>query len=140
MVNPVTVTAEVAVKRASKKFVTVPAFDAAGNMSRKVPRTIRAVKAAAINCVDDSLDSFGISNKTILLSLKLVTGQALGSSLFRPQVPARARKLVQYANSFKPGNRTVLDWRLRPDCHSHELQDPTSDGLDYPTRFGTKSK
>jgi hypothetical protein len=67
------VTAEVEVKSASKKFVTVPALDAAGNMSRNVPRRIRAVKAAAINCVEDSLDSFGISDKTILLPLKLVT-------------------------------------------------------------------
>lgn len=65
--RPVTVTAEVAVNRASKKFVIVPALDAAGNMSKNVPRRIRAVKAAAINCVADSLDSFGISNKSILL-------------------------------------------------------------------------
>jgi hypothetical protein len=41
-------------------------------MSRNVPRRIRAVKAAAINCVEDSLDSFGISDKTILLPSKLV--------------------------------------------------------------------
>jgi hypothetical protein len=45
----------------------VPALDAAGNMSKKVPRRIRAVKAAAISCVADSLDSFGISDKSILL-------------------------------------------------------------------------
>jgi uracil phosphoribosyltransferase len=64
----VTVTAEVEVKRASKKFVTVPVLDAAGNMSKKVPRRIRAVKAVAINCVEDSLGSFGISDKSILLS------------------------------------------------------------------------
>jgi hypothetical protein len=43
-------------------------------MSRNVPRRIRAVKAAAISCVEDSLDSFGISDKTILLPVKLVTG------------------------------------------------------------------
>jgi hypothetical protein len=66
----------VEVKSASKKFVTVPALDAAGNMSRNVPRRIRAVKAAAINCVEDSLDSFGISDKTILLPSKLVTESA----------------------------------------------------------------
>jgi hypothetical protein len=82
VVRPVTVTAEVDVKRASKKFVTVPALDAAGNMSKNVPRRIRAVKAAAINCVEDSLDSFGISDKTILLTLKLVT-----ESTYRP-IPA----------------------------------------------------
>jgi hypothetical protein len=74
VVRPVTVTADVEVKSASKKFVTVPALDAAGNMSKNVPSRIRAVKAAAINCVEDSLDSFGISDKTILLPLKLITG------------------------------------------------------------------
>jgi hypothetical protein len=74
VVRPVTVTAEVEVNNASRKFVTVPALDAAGNMSKNVPRRIRAVKAAAINCVEDSLDSFGISDKTILLPLKLITG------------------------------------------------------------------
>jgi hypothetical protein len=81
VVNPVTVTADVAVKSASKKFVTVPAFDAAGNMSRKVPRTIRAVKAAAINCVEDSLDSFGISDKTILLRPKTSCRPGFGFEL-----------------------------------------------------------
>jgi hypothetical protein len=34
-----------------------------------VPKRIRAVKAAAINCVEDSLGSFGISDKTILLQI-----------------------------------------------------------------------
>lgn len=67
VVRPVTVTAEVEVNRASKKFVTVPALDAAGNISKKVPKRIRAVKAAAISCVADSLDSFGISTVSILL-------------------------------------------------------------------------
>lgn len=67
-------TAEVAVKRASKKFVIVPALDAAGNMSKKVPKRIRAVKAEAINCVADSLDSFGISNKSILLRPNRASG------------------------------------------------------------------
>jgi hypothetical protein len=43
-------------------------------MSKKVPRRIRAVKAAAINCVEDSLDSFGISNKSILLAATSARG------------------------------------------------------------------
>jgi hypothetical protein len=73
VVRPVTVTAEVEVNKASKKFVTVPALDATGNISKKVPKRIRAVKAVAINCVEDSWDSFGISAKTILLRVKLVT-------------------------------------------------------------------
>jgi hypothetical protein len=73
VVRPVTVTAEVEVNSASKKFVTVPALDAAGNINRNVPRRIRAVKAVAINCVELSLGSFGISGKTILLPLKLMT-------------------------------------------------------------------
>ena len=63
-------------KSASKKFVKVPALDAIGNMSKNVPRRISAVKAVAINCVEDSLDSFGISDKTILLHLELVTERA----------------------------------------------------------------
>ena len=76
VVRPVTVTAEVEVKRASKKFVIVPVLDAAGNMSKKVPRRIRAVKAAAISCVADSLDSFGISDKSILLRSITERGKA----------------------------------------------------------------
>ena len=43
-------------------------MDAAGNISKKVPKRIRAVKAAAITCVEESLGSFGISGKTILLA------------------------------------------------------------------------
>jgi hypothetical protein len=41
-----------------------------------VPKRIRAVKAEAINCVADSLDSFGISNKSILLSRIRARGKA----------------------------------------------------------------
>jgi hypothetical protein len=81
VVKPVTVTAEVEVKSASKKFVTVPDLDATGNMSKKVPRRISAVKAAAINCVEDSLDSFGISDKTILLTLNQAAGNTHWPSL-----------------------------------------------------------
>jgi hypothetical protein len=50
-------------------------------MSKNVPRRIRAVKAAAINCVEDSLDSFGISDKTILLTLKEAAGNTHWPSL-----------------------------------------------------------
>jgi hypothetical protein len=49
VVSPVTVTAEVEVKSASKKLVMVPDLDAAGNISKKVPKRIRAVKADAIS-------------------------------------------------------------------------------------------
>jgi hypothetical protein len=60
-VRPVTVIAEVAVNKASKKLVIDPDLDAIGSMSKNVPSKIRAVKAAAISCVADSLDKFGIS-------------------------------------------------------------------------------
>jgi hypothetical protein len=43
------VTADVAVKRASKKFVIDPDFEAIGNISRNVPSKIMAVKAVAIS-------------------------------------------------------------------------------------------
>ena len=42
-------TAEVAVKRASKKFVIDPDWEAIGSISRNVPSKIMAVKAAAIS-------------------------------------------------------------------------------------------
>jgi hypothetical protein len=61
VVKPVTVTAEVEVNRASMKFVTEPLFDEIGIISKNVPSRIRAVKAAAISCVADSLGNFGIS-------------------------------------------------------------------------------
>jgi hypothetical protein len=61
VVRPVTVTAEVEVKRASKKLVTEPLFEEMGIMSKNVPSKIMAVKAAAISCVADSLGNFGIS-------------------------------------------------------------------------------
>jgi hypothetical protein len=61
VVRPVTVTADVEVNSASKKFVTEPLFEEIGIMSKNVPRRIRAVKAAAISCVADSLGNFGIS-------------------------------------------------------------------------------
>ena len=61
VVRPVTVTAEVEVKRASKKLVTEPLFEEMGIMSKNVPSKIMAVKAAAISCVADSFGNFGIS-------------------------------------------------------------------------------
>jgi hypothetical protein len=61
VVRPVTVTAEVEVKSASKKLVTEPLFEEMGIMSKNVPRKIMAVKAAAISCVADSFGNFGIS-------------------------------------------------------------------------------
>jgi hypothetical protein len=61
VVRPVTVTADVEVNSASKKFVTEPLFEEIGIMSKNVPRRIRAVKAVAISCVADSLGNFGIS-------------------------------------------------------------------------------
>jgi hypothetical protein len=45
----VTVKAEVAVKRASKKFVALPEFDEAGSMRSIVPTAIRPVNAVAID-------------------------------------------------------------------------------------------
>lgn len=61
VVSPVTVTAEVEVNSASKKLVIRPDLEDIGIMSKNVPSKIRAVKAAAISCVADSLDNFGIS-------------------------------------------------------------------------------
>jgi hypothetical protein len=66
----VTVTAEVEVKRASKKLVTDPVLDETGSISKNVPKRIRAVKAAAISCVVDSLGSFGISASNYTPELK----------------------------------------------------------------------
>jgi hypothetical protein len=61
VVRPVTVTAEVEVKSASKKFVTEPLLEDMGIMSKNVPSRMMAVKAAAISCVADSFGKFGIS-------------------------------------------------------------------------------
>jgi hypothetical protein len=41
--------------------VTEPLLEEIGIMSKNAPRRIRAVKAAAISCVADSLGNFGIS-------------------------------------------------------------------------------
>jgi hypothetical protein len=65
-VSPVTVTAEVDTNRASKKFVTVPVLDEIGNIRRAVPIRIKAVKAAAIDCVADSLGSIFIAGSNLL--------------------------------------------------------------------------
>ena len=119
VVRPVTVTAEVDVNKASKKLVTVPVLEAIGSMSKKVPRRISAVKAAAINCVDESLDKFGISAKTILLPLKLTLGKA---SKPLPLKGIHENCLGYCANTFEPVDGAVLNRRLRSNCRSHEFQ------------------
>lgn len=118
VVRPVTVIAEVEVKSASKKLVAVPDFDETGNIRKKVPKSIRAVKAAAIICVEDSLGSFGISGKTILL------GKYLADKL-----------LPDGANSAQSCYCPIFYWGFRPDCDSHKSQSYFGERLNNPSGF-----
>jgi hypothetical protein len=63
--KPVTVKDEVEVSNASKKFVETPDEDAIGNIRRAVPRRIKTVKAAAIDCVGESFGSFIITGSNL---------------------------------------------------------------------------
>ena len=63
--SPVTVTAEVALNSASKKFVLVPELEDTGNISSAVPKIMSAVKATATVCVAESLARFFISGSNL---------------------------------------------------------------------------
>ena len=57
-VRPVTHVALVAVKNASIKFVALPPFAAAGNVSRKLPKIITAAKLITVKRIGDKIVSF----------------------------------------------------------------------------------
>lgn len=138
VVSPVTVTAEVEVNKASKKLVTVPVLDAAGSISKKVPKRIRAVKAAAITCVEDSLDRFGISNKSILLSFKSKI-EAFSSKALEDAY-ASGRLWSQGSDAFEPGNRTIFYRRFRTNSNPHGPKYKPGHRLDDPLRLCFKAK
>ena len=63
--RPVTVMADVALKSASKKFVDLPELDEIGSIRSVVPKMMRAVKAAATDCVAESFPRFFISGSNL---------------------------------------------------------------------------